>query len=290
MEEPRIWRSSRPQAALVEGRRDWYRIENLANGPTDVYIYDEIGYFGVTAADFVKALSTVKADVINLHLNTPGGDVFDGIAIHNALAAHPATVNVVIDSLAASIGSVIALAGDTVTIVDNARMMIHEAFALSIGNAADMSKMAQRLNETSDVIASMYAAKSGVDASVWRARMVDETWYTGQQAVDAGLCDACCAPNGASKMPMATFDLSIFRNAFAADQPIKDDLEAIPRLIDEIEEPEISDPEPEGESEAIEEPEISPELAALPDVAARELAMRELEASLGYRPLIAGKP
>ncbi len=280
MEEPRIWRSSRPQAALVEGRRDWYSIENKANGPTDVYIYDEIGYFGVTAQDFVKALSTVKADVINLHLNTPGGDVFDGIAIHNALAAHPATVNVVIDSLAASIGSVIALAGDTVTIVDNARMMIHEAFALSIGNAADMSKMAQRLNETSDVIASMYAAKSGVDASTWRARMVDETWYTGQQAVDAGLCDACCAPNGTSKMPMATFDLSIFRNAFASEETSEE----------AVEEPETPDPEPEGESEAIEEPEISPELAALPDVAARELAMRELEASLGYRPLIAGKP
>jgi ATP-dependent protease ClpP protease subunit len=272
MDEPRIWRSSRPQAALVEGRRDWFRIENKAEGPVDVYIYDEIGYFGVTAADFVRALATVKSDVINLHLNTPGGDVFDGIAIHNAIKAHPATVNVRIDALAASIGSVIALAGDTITIVDNARVMIHEAFALAIGNAADMTKMAARLNETSDVIAGMYAARSGTDQAVWRQKMVDETWYTGQQAVDAGLADAVCAPDGTMKTPKAEFDLSIFRNAFASEE-------------EEIE-PENHAPDPEIEPI---EPEIAPELSALPDVAAHEAKLRDLEAALGYRPLIAGK-
>ncbi len=258
MDEPRIWRSSRPKAALVEGRRDWFRIENKATGPTDVYIYDEIGYFGVTAADFVRALATVQSDVINLHLNTPGGDVFDGIAIHNALKAHSATVNVTIDALAASIGSVIAMAGDSITIVDNARMMIHEAFALAIGNAADMGKMQQRLNETSDIIAGMYAAKSGTDQAEWRQKMVDETWYTGQQAVDAGLADAVCSPDGTMKMPMAQFDLSIFRNAFAAE--------------DEPEEPANVDPTPEIEPEPDEVEEPAPNADPLAELRAEFLA------------------
>lgn len=230
----RIWRSSRPHASLVEGRRDWYRIENRAANSADIYIYDEIGYFGVTAADFVRELQGLDVAEINLHLNTPGGDVFDGIAIHNAIKQHPAQCNVTIDALAASIGSVIALAGDSIEIASNARMMIHEAFALAIGDATDMARMAARLDETSGIIAQMYADKAGGTVTEWRDRMRAETWYTGQQAVDAGLCDSCSSM--ASKQA-ASFDLSIFRNAVVEDDEANEENEDELQQADEADEP-----------------------------------------------------
>jgi len=210
--EGRIWRSSRPRAALVEGRRDWYRIENRANeDAADVYIYDEIGYFGVSANDFVRDLRNVTQSVINLHLNTPGGDVFDGVAIFNALKGHKATVNVIVDGLAASAGSFIAMAGDRVVMAPHSKMMIHEAFGLAIGDANDMTKMAERLNATSENIAAIYAERAGGEVSDWRGRMKAESWYTDQGAVDAGLADE--VSRDASGQQAASFDLSIFRNA-----------------------------------------------------------------------------
>jgi ATP-dependent protease ClpP protease subunit len=269
----RTWRSSRPRASLVQGRRDWYRIENRAKS-ADVYIYDEIGYFGVTAADFVRELQTLDVPEINLHLNTPGGDVFDGIAIHNAIKNHPATVNGVVDGLAASIGSVIALACDNLAIEKNARMMIHEAFALAIGNAADMKRMAARLDETSNIIAQMYADKSGTPVADWRAAMEAETWYTGQQAVDAGLADEVV--NAGQERQSASFDLSIFRNAV---EGAEDEDEAVEEAIatpeQDVTEHEATDSDPLAELRAEmesrdSEPIINPELeVALDRVLAR---------------------
>lgn len=230
----RIWRSARPVASLIEGRVDWFKIEeNAATESADIYIYDEIGYFGVTAKDFVKALSTVKQSQINLHLNTPGGDVFAGIAIYNALRNHSAKVTTYVDGLAASAGSFIAMAGDKIVMEPHSRMMIHEAFGLAIGNAEDMAKMAERLDASSQNIATIYAERSGKDADFWRAKMKAETWYTDQEAVDAGLADEV-AGRTAPKNDLATFDLSIFRHGETA--------------IEE-EEPESSDPPPVEEAD-----------------------------------------
>ena len=217
-ETERIWRSARQRASLVAGRNDWYRIENRAGSEeADVYIFDEIGYFGVTAKDFTAELRNVNAKTINLHLNTPGGDVFDGIAIFNALKNHSATVNVHVDGLAASAGSFIAMAGDKVIMEPHSKMMIHEAFGLAIGNAEDMTKMAERLDATSQNIASIYSERAGQDADYWRAQMKAETWYTDQQAVDAGLADEI--GRSGTKNQLNTFDLSIFRNAGSEELP-----------------------------------------------------------------------
>lgn len=210
----RIWRSARPRAALVAGRADWYSIKAKAGEDlAEVYIYDEIGYFGVTANDFVRDLKNITQGTINLHLNTPGGEVFDGIAIYNSLKAHKATVNVIVDGLAASIGSVIAMAGDRVSMAPHSKMMIHEAMAMAIGNAADMTKMAERLDATSQNIADIYAEKAGGDPAEWRSTMKAETWYTDQQAVDAGLADEISRRGDSSESnDLKVFDLSIFRN------------------------------------------------------------------------------
>jgi ATP-dependent protease ClpP protease subunit len=201
---------SRPVAQLVQGRRDWYRIDNKSSKVADIYIYDEIGYFSITAQDFVKDLQGLNPETINLHINSPGGDVFDGIAIYNALLDHRATVNVNIDSLAASIASVIAMAGDTRTIAKAGTMMIHDGHGLSIGNAADMREMADLLDKMSDTIAGVYADRAGGDVKSWRTAMKDESWYTAEEAVAAGLADEV---RGGEESAENSWDLSIFAYA-----------------------------------------------------------------------------
>src|SRR5690606_8034659 len=102
---------------------------------------------------------------------------------------HQAHVTVIVDSLAASIASVIAMAGDRVVMAKNATMMIHDGHGLSIGNAADMREMADLLDKVSDNIASVYAERAGGDVAEWRERMRAETWYSADEAVSAGLAD-----------------------------------------------------------------------------------------------------
>lgn len=202
--------TARPVAALRRGRNDWYRITNRGDGATVVYIYDEIGYFGVTASDFVRELAAVTADTIDLHINSPGGDVFDGIAIYNAIRNHPATVTSFVDGLAASAASFIAMAGDVVVVARNATMMIHDGHGICVGNATDMRELANLLDQTSDNIASIYAERAGGTVSEWRAAMREVTWYSAQGAVDAGLADEVKPLPSDDQAPINQWDLSIF--------------------------------------------------------------------------------
>jgi ATP-dependent protease ClpP protease subunit len=216
-------KTARPQAKLRQGRTDWFRIENAISSGTDtpVYVYDEIGYWGVSAADFVNAIQSIKTASISLHLNTPGGDAFDGITIMNALRDHSASVNVIVDGLAASAGTIIAMAGDTITMNPGSQMMIHEAAALQIGNAADMRQCADLLDKMSNNIADLYAARAGGIAEDWRTAMQAETWYTAQEAVDAGLADKVGGDDEPDQDDQVdnTWDLSIFAFAGRAKAP-----------------------------------------------------------------------
>lgn len=200
-------KTTRPTAKLKEGRTDWYQIKNLANNDAEVMIYDEIGYFGITAQDFVNDIQGIDSPSITVHLNTPGGDVFDGLAIYNALKQHPANITIVVDGLAASIGSIIAMAGDKVVMARTAQMMIHDAWSMGIGNAKDMRKTADLLDKTSENLASVYAERTGVSTEVWRAKMLDETWFSADEAVEAGLADEVQSSSSKAKN---TFDLSIY--------------------------------------------------------------------------------
>lgn len=167
----------------------WYRLENKASPKAKLYIYDDIGLYGVSAQEFIRDLQDVTADEIDLHISSYGGEVFDGIAIMESLKNHPAKVNVFIDSIAASIASVIAMGGDHITIGRNAQMMIHDGSGLCVGNASDMRQLADLLDKTSDNIASVYADRAGGSVSHWRGLMRAETWFSAQEAVDAGLAD-----------------------------------------------------------------------------------------------------
>ena len=211
------FRTTRPVAELRQGRDDWYKIRNDAGSPAQLLIYDEISWWGISAQMLVDQLALLKGD-LEVHLNSPGGDVFDGIAIMNALKQHDGQVTIMVDGLAASVASVIAMAAAPGQLVmcPGSMMMIHDAWGMSIGNAADMREMADLLDQASGNIADLYAARSGKPADGWRTAMAAETWYKAQDAVDAGLADRIRqAADPAAAIPAAdnSWDMSVFRNA-----------------------------------------------------------------------------
>lgn len=218
-------RTARSVANLCQGRNDWYRITNAEDGSrASVMIYDEIGWFGVTAEDFNRELAGIDAETIDVEINSPGGDVYDAIAIYNALAQHKAEVNVTVTGLAASAASFIAQAGNTVRMMRNAEMMIHDARGLTIGNASDMREMADLLDRASDNIADIYAQKADGDKEDFREMMKAETWFSADEAVAAGLADEVVDPK--KKDPDKaenTWDLSVFayRGRSQAPEPPK---------------------------------------------------------------------
>jgi ATP-dependent protease ClpP protease subunit len=185
-------------------KKTWFSAAAGANGTADIAIYDDIGSWGVTSGDFRDALAAVgPVDTIKLRLNSRGGDVFDGIAIHNMLARHPAKVNVTVDGVAASIASIIAMAGDEVTMPENATMFIHNPFALAMGDATVMAEMSDALDKLGRGMAATYARKTGQEPEAMLAVMNANTWMTAQEAKDKGFADVVAAP---AKI-VARFDL-----------------------------------------------------------------------------------
>ena len=173
---------------IVKNR--WYSLTNLATGTAELAIYDEIGGWGINAQQMAADLEQVSGRDLTLRMNSKGGDVFEGIAIHSALRRHSGKVTCVVDSLAASIASAIAMAADEVLMTPHAKIMIHDAMGEKHGNAAEMRKFTELLDQTSETIAGIYAEHTGGSQADWRARMVAETWFNATEAVDAGLADA----------------------------------------------------------------------------------------------------
>ena len=176
---------------------DWYEIRAAAES-AEVYIYEQIGEDlqgeGIGARRFVEELASLQVPRLDLHINSPGGNVFDGQAIYNALRRHPATVTSYIDGVAASIASVVALAGDRVVMAGNALFMVHDPFALTIGAAADHRKTADMLDQVAQTIRRIYVAKTGADEADIAAAMAAETWYSAEEAAAAGFVDEVTEP------------------------------------------------------------------------------------------------
>lgn len=166
----------------------WYRMESK-NDTTDVYIYDEISYYGVSADNFVKDINQVKSKTINLHINSPGGSVFDGIAIYNALKQHTSEIVTYIEGLAASSASIVALAGDKIYMAENAFYMIHEPWVLAVGDSTELRKTAELLDKIRSVMVTTYANKTQKDKEEIENWIKAETWFTAQEAKDAGFID-----------------------------------------------------------------------------------------------------
>jgi ATP-dependent Clp endopeptidase proteolytic subunit ClpP len=185
--------------------RRWYEIKAAADeSAAEIFIFDEIGFFGLTARDFIEELKPLAGRDLVVRINSPGGAVFDGLAIHNALARHTGEVTVTVEGIAASIASVIAMAGDQVIMPANTLMMIHDPSGVVVGTAEDMEKMAGALGKIKAALVSAYTAKSGLARERVESIMAEETWLNADEAVELGFADEVIAAMDIA----ATFDLS----------------------------------------------------------------------------------
>lgn len=185
-----------------------------AKGEGEILIYDGIGADfwgdGVTAKGFVKDLAALgNVSNLTVRINSGGGDVFDGVAIYEAIARHPARKTVVVDGLAASIASVIAMAGDEIKIAPAGFVMIHNAWSLSMGDAAAMRRAADLLDSVSGQMAGIYVARTRNAAAKVREWMDAETWFDAEAAIGAGFADR--KTDDVLKVA-ASADLSRFKN------------------------------------------------------------------------------
>jgi ATP-dependent Clp protease, protease subunit len=186
----------------------WYDFRAQAKG-AEVVIYDEIGAFGIPAKGFLDELKGLgPVAELTVRINSPGGSVFDGVAIYNALKRHDAVIRIWVDGIAASIASMIAMAGDEVVMPENAMLMLHDPSGLVMGTAADMRAMAEALDRMKAGMVAAYRDKSGRDDAEIEILMAAETWLSAEEAVDLGLADRLEAPFRMA----ARFDLSRFRN------------------------------------------------------------------------------
>ena len=186
---------------------------NAGNGVAEVFLYEEIGYWGITAKEFsneLKALGDVS--VIKNHINSPGGDVFEAAAIYQLLAQHPATVETHIDGMAMSAATVVALAGDSVAMAENGLFMIHDPMTFAMGNKAELTKVIEILDKVTETIVGVYTAKTGDAPEKMRELMAAETYFTAAEAKAAKFVDTI-NPN---KQVAALWTPDKIRDAFQA--------------------------------------------------------------------------
>ena len=188
--------------------KNWYSICALNEG-AEISIYDEIGAYGVSAKAFLADLGKLPDKApLTLRLNSPGGSVFDAVAIYNALQRHAGTVTVSIDGIAASAASYIAMAGDEIVMPENAFLMIHDPSGMVMGTASDMRSMAEALEKIGASLLRGYAAKSGKPEAEIAILMAKETWLDAAEALEMGFADTMSGPVKIA----ASFDVSQFQN------------------------------------------------------------------------------
>ena len=189
--------------------RSWYAIRARAEG-AEVSIYDEIGAYGVSAKSFLDELGALPDEAsLTLRLNSPGGSVFDAVAIYNALKRHAGPVSVWIDGIAASAASYVAMAGDEVVMPENTFLMVHDPSGVVFGSADDMRAMAEALDKIKGSLVAGYVAKSGGSEGDIAALMAKETWLDAAEAVELGFADRLAEPVRIA----ARFHVGRFRNA-----------------------------------------------------------------------------
>lgn len=173
----------------------WYKINARDGGIAEIALFDEIGGWGISARQFAQELSNYRdISLIKLYIHSPGGDVFEGMAIYNLLLNHPARVEGEVLGLAASMGSVIAMACDTLIMPENAMMMIHRPWGIQGGDADSMRRYADLLDKVEDTLVTAYTSKTGKSADEIKTMLAAETWLTGAEAVEQGFADQLAQP------------------------------------------------------------------------------------------------
>lgn len=189
---------------------DWLEVRNAdSDGPVDILMYDAIGLFGTEPKEFIRMLDSFRGRALNIRINSPGGSVFDGAAIYNALRSHDAPVNVQIDGLAASMAGIIAMAGNRITMNQNAFFMMHNASGCVWGSASQMEHEAELLRKIDKSIGKTLAIRSGKDEREIKAMLDHETWLSAEEAKASGFVDEVLHETGAN---IRHHDLSHFRN------------------------------------------------------------------------------
>lgn len=265
---------ARAQANDNANRKSWYRMQ-AANGDAttaEVFIYDEIGLWGIRAKDFIaelKALGDVQA--ISMYINSPGGDVFDGLAIYNVMKRSTAKVTVYVDGIAASIASIIAMAGDEVVMPKNTFMFVHNPWSFAVGDAEDMRDVADSLEKMEGALLGVYRDKTGLEDDEIKALMDGDTMLTAVEAKEMGFADKIIEPVqmaakfdvgriGAKNLPKEVLEMAQRNSKNGAtakggkaagegdepdgDEPNKDDPNADPNAA------EGDDPNPDDEDNA----------------------------------------
>lgn len=208
-------------------RTKFWSFRAAGEGAGDLMLYGIIeseSWWGdeITPVNFKNELDGLgDISVLNVFINSDGGDVFAGQAIHSMLKRHKAHVNVYIDGIAASIASVIAMAGDTVYMPRNAMMMVHSPWTIAMGNAKDFRKMADDLDAAQETLIAAYQDKSGMDRDELIALLDAETWLSAERAVELGFADeieqskqiAAAVRNGSLSINGQQMDLSRYQNA-----------------------------------------------------------------------------
>ena len=193
-----------------ENNSDWVEIRNENDtGAVEVLIYDTIGIGTTRPVDFVKSLREFKGRDLHVRINSPGGAVFDGAAVYNALRQHDGRVNVDIDGWAASMAGIIAMAGETIRMNQNAFFMVHNASGCCMGDATEMEAEAKLLRQINKSLAQTLSARSGQDLDTVLAMMERETWLSAEEAKDMGFVDEIINSSSAT---LRSFDFSHFRN------------------------------------------------------------------------------
>ncbi len=183
------------------------RIENKSATKAEITIYGGIGqdFWGdgsmISAKNFSDELKKIDPTVseIVVRINSPGGDVFDGITIYNRLVQHKAKITVYIDGLAASIASIIALAGDEIFIGEGALYMVHLPWTMAFGNRMELDNTVNRLMDVEEQMIGIYSKKTGLDRAEIKALLEAETWMDADVAIEKGFVDSKVAET----MPIA---------------------------------------------------------------------------------------
>lgn len=179
----------------------------------EIFLYDEISYWGISADDFVQALNqTDPSKRLTVCINSPGGDIMDGVAITNLLIAR-GDVDVRIDGIAASIASVIAMAGENVQMADNATMMIHNPWTFIYGDAEELRKEADVLDTLKTTLVKTYRRHSHLSEEEIGGLMDADTWMTADEAKERGFITEIVNLAEPAESDAVNFDLSIYRNA-----------------------------------------------------------------------------
>ena len=232
--------------------KSWYSISAKADQKqTEISIFDEIGYWGITAKQFISDLKSVDpSHNILLSIHSPGGEVFDGNAIANALKRHPGGVTTQIEGLAASMASVIALVGSPVKMAANGFYMIHNPWGVALGDACDMREQADLLEKIQTGIVNAYVAKCGATVEQIQEWMDEETWFTAEEALAAGFIDEITDAHQMAASANKFDRLAKFKNAPVNLTPPEIIMEAVqetPEVIEEIPAAEIVEETPAAE-------------------------------------------